>query len=134
MAHPMHFRFLAGLLAAGGLFCSLFSIAASRISKDFLIYLVFVPGYIITVGYVIRCVYTPQLSWRRVIWGASVFVQGAWLFFYLGVYLYMSLKGENNVASLQDKICDVINPMTFWWVFALSISIYGLRFDNKQAL
>ena len=125
MEHPMKFRFLAGLLAAGGIFWSILSLGA--------ISLVFIPGYIITLGYIVRCISTPRLSWRRAIWGASIFVQGAWLLYYFGGYFYEILRGAYNVYATQDEIGDVINLMTIWWVFAFAISIYGLRFDKTQA-
>jgi hypothetical protein len=129
----MKFRFLAGVLAAGGILWGILLGGLAFENGVDWASLVLIPGYIITAGYIVRCIYTPQLSWRRVIWGASIFVQGAWLLFYFGGDLYMSLKGENNVYTTQDKIGDIINLMTLWWVFAFAISIYGLRFDKRQA-
>jgi hypothetical protein len=129
MEHLMKFKFLAGLLAAGGIFWTFFSIAASRISDSFLVSLVFVPGYIVTVGHVIRCVCTPRLSWRRVIWGASVFVQGAWLVAIISALICGELRYGGVAAA------DVFGPMVlwFWWAFALGISIHAYRFDKRQA-
>jgi hypothetical protein len=119
MEHPMKFRFLAGLLAAGGIFWSVLSLGA--------ISLVFIPGYIITLGYIVRCICTPRLSWRRVIWGASVFVQGAWLLFYFGAYGFTFSSGDSH------SIADVANLFTLWWIVALSVSIYAYRFDKRPA-
>jgi hypothetical protein len=124
MEHPMKFRFLAGLLAAGGV---LWGLLASAFVFRTLASLVFIPGYIITVGYIIRCFSTPRLSWRRVIWGASVFVQGAWVIFYFGAYGVMYSSGDSH------SVGDVANLMTLWWIFALGISIYGYRFDKRPA-
>jgi hypothetical protein len=124
----MHFRFLAGVLAVGGILWGvpLSGIFAHGVDWSWLI---FIPGYIITVGYIIRCVYTPRLSWRRVIWGASSIVQGAWLVSIIAAMIYGELRYGGVTAA------DVFGPIVFWlwWIFALGISIYALRFDKIQA-
>ena len=131
----MHFRFLAGVLAAGGILWGLLSVGAIGINGFSLI---FIPGYIITLGYIIRCVYTPRLLWRRMLWGASALVQGAWLIFYFGTLVYGALRyavgsRSSDSGSSDSIIGDVVNPFTFWWIFALAISIYGYRSDKGPA-
>jgi hypothetical protein len=133
MEHPMHFRFLAGVLAAGGILWGILSVAASTMSQSIVTWLVFMPGYIITIGYIIRCIYTPQILWRRVIWGASTLVQGLWVVFYFGALGYGVLRYGVGVSS-GDSISiigDVANLFMLWWIFALCISIYGYRFDKR---
>ena len=128
MQHPTHFRFLAGVLAAGGIFWGLLSAAAIKGSGSLVVSLVFIPGYIITLGYIIRCVYTPRLLWRRMIWGASTFVQGAWLVSIIAAMIYGELRYGGVTAA------DVFGPIVcwLWWIFALGTSIYAVRFDKIQ--
>ena len=127
--HPIRFRALAGILAAGGVFLSFMSAGASMISHSMLVSLVFVPGYIITFGYIIRCVCTPRISWRRIIWGASAFVQGAWIVGIISAITYNELRYGGVTAG------DVFGLVLEWewWLFALCIPIYGFRFDKREA-
>jgi hypothetical protein len=126
MEHPMRFRFLAGVLAAGGIFWGLL---ASGVILHFhtTASLVFIPSYIITAGYIIRCIYTPQLLWRRVIWGASAIVQGLWLVSIVGICIWFYFE---EGGSLEDYILHPIIAWV-WWTFALGVSIYGFRFDKR---
>ena len=122
----MKFRFLAGLLAAGGIF---FGLLSSPIMFRTRASLLFLPGYLITAGYIIRCVSNPRISWRRVIWVASVFVQGAWLFSIVAALIYTELTKGHATAD------DVFSPIVawVWWIFALGVSIHGYRFDKTRA-
>jgi len=120
----MKFRFLAGVLAAGGIGWGFWSVVAI-VTFHTLASLIFIPGCIITVGYIVRCFRTPQLSWRRVIWGASALVQGAWL-----VTFIVALISQGHISA-----DDVFSPIVawVWWIFALGVSIYGLCYDKRQA-
>jgi hypothetical protein len=128
MEHPMHFRFLAGVLAAGGIFwgflCSVFMFHN-------LATLIFIPGYIITVGYIVRCCYTPRLLWRRVIWGTSAVVQGAWLISIMGICIFSVYSDLRHAGDVEDDVLPIIFD-SLWWAFAFGISIYGFWFDKRQ--
>src|ERR1700677_1270816 len=92
LEHPKDFRILAGLLAAGGIFWGLLCLENIDYSLHSLI---FIPGYIITVGYIVRCFYTPRLFWLRVIWGSSAIVQGAWLVWIIAELTHEGLRNKD---------------------------------------
>jgi hypothetical protein len=128
MEHPMHFRFLAGVLAAGGI---LWVIALTSFHDD-LTFLIAVPGFITTAGYVFRCFNASRLSWRRWIWGVSAVTHGAWLISmicgcFFVVYTSLGRGGDIEYALIA------IGLFSLWSMFAFPISIYGLRFDTRQA-
>lgn len=80
--------------------------------------LLFSPGYIVTIGYIIRACYLPSLELRRVIWGASALVQGAWFsWFAVGDFSH----GMHGFAFEWISL--------LWWAFAFLASIYGLVAD-----
>ena len=124
MEHPTKFRFLAGLLAAGGV---LWGLLASAVMFRTLASLVFIPGYFVTAGYFVRCIYTPRLSWRRMIWGSSAFVQGAWLFI-VTVFLVCPAFHEGHITADDIPFIPLV-----WWIAAFSISIYGFLYDKRAA-
>ena len=114
---------LAGLLTLGGLFWGLLlSPWLFRPEASPLAWLVFGPGYLITVGYVIRAVSTPPLAARRLIWVCSLLVQGAWL-------LYL-VWAETEQLALGRSIHEP-NIMSVWWLFATVASCVGL-FAERQ--
>ena len=119
----MKFKVLAGVLALGGVAWGFWSVVAI-VAFHTLATLVFIPGCIITVGYIVRFSSVPQLSWRRVIWGGSALVQGAWLAVFL-----VALFSQGHISA-----DDIFRPMIawVWWVFALGVSIYGLFYDTRQ--
>jgi hypothetical protein len=127
MAHSeIRIRFLSSLLTAGGVICGLLCSVFMFRTWDSL---VFLPGYIITVGYAIRCFHAPRLYWRRVIWGSSTIVQGAWA---VGVASF-AIYGVLRYGGMT--FADFFGFMIYysWWIFALVVSIYGFRYDNKPA-
>lgn len=120
-------RLLAGLLALGGLFWGLllspwqFQSWASPV-----FWAVFGPGYLITLGYIIRAVCTPPMIFRRLIWIGSLLVQGAWLLWLIWCVIEEVAAGNSarNEANLA----------TAWWVFATAASVAGLFTERtKQA-
>lgn len=66
---------------------------------------VFSPGYLVTLGYIIRAICTPPFILRCAIWALSVVVQAAWLV----------------LVGLSD-----FNLGTIWWSLATSASAWAL--------
>ena len=76
-------RDIAAALSLGGLYFSVVLFPLIRDSDNPLAYILFGPGYIVTAGYVLRTVATLSLPVRRLIWSASLLVQGGWLLFHV---------------------------------------------------
>jgi hypothetical protein len=123
------FRFFAGLLAAGGMFWGLLCIGTFFDLNWGT--LAFIPGYIITVGYILRCFCAPRLLWRQTIWGTSAVVQSAWLVFFISGFPYTHFQSSSESGDSITKIAALTIVLT-WWIFAIAISIYGFRFDKTQ--
>jgi hypothetical protein len=116
-------RTLAGLLAVGGTIWGMFCLPLLWEWDEPLKPLILGPGYLVTVGYFIRCLSNPSLAWCRVIWGASGFVQGAWLIsFFLpreaGFLQAWRFFGHGNGIGFLI--------LGGWWTFAFIASVYGL--------
>jgi hypothetical protein len=109
--------FLAIGAAVWGLFCSYFLIFGDR---DYSL-LLFGPGYLVLVGYIWRCIVTPPIPYRVIIWGVSALLQGAWL-----VWGLMALwhDGARFTAFQSLALC--------WWLGSFSISVYGLIADKEE--
>lgn len=104
------FRACAIVLAIGGImwgvFCwGLFGPGA---------FIMLAPGYVVTVGYLVRACSTPPVGWRRMIWLTSAFVQGAWLLWAMNTLLQGGwFRGGFSTVAL----C--------WWIGAFLVSGYG---------
>jgi hypothetical protein len=116
-------RLLAILLALGG--CGwglLLSPWLLRAHVTPLAVALFGPGYLVTLGYIVRSVSTPPAGVRMLIWASSLLVQGAWLLFLIwGV--------TEKVASGGSATTDASNLMMAWWAFATAASVAGLLAD-----
>jgi hypothetical protein len=135
MSYVVHFealRILAALLAAGGIWWGYFlhdpfmdHVRHADSFNDLLGLLIFAPGYLITAGYLIRCLSKPSLAWRRVIWGASALIQGAWLIF----LLWATAARQGFFGNL-----DLVGELIFggWWAFAFTSSVYGLAVESRK--
>jgi hypothetical protein len=115
-------RIMAGLLAAGGtlwgLFCLPFLVGADWVhlnSTDLSI----LAGYLVTVGYFIRCCSHPPLSARRGIWIFSTVVQGGWL----GWYVWGAIHGGARASAFEFMA-------VLWWIFAFVVSLVGLIIES----
>src|SRR6516162_6098589 len=111
--HEKRIRFLAGVLAAGGVFWGFWSVVVIRLSDSshrILTLLIFLPGLIVTAGYVLRCFYTPSLYWRRLIWGISAVIQGAWMVPAVSIAIFTAPW-------------VIMHPCLLWWIAAFIISI-----------
>ena len=106
-------RILAFFLAVGGIVLGLFAFRLLQHSKwapqQVLIWL---PGYLVTVGYVIRAFFNPTVSIRIAIWLSSFLVQGLWL----------------NRGFLDFGPFAVI-----WWWFATVATALALFIDLQQS-
>ena len=108
---------LAALLAIGGLGWGVFlGMLFGRTEHPLQAALVFGPGYVVTLGYVLRVFMTPPLRWRLTIWLSSILLQGAWLTWYV-----VGTVGDGNFGQLTQ-----LNVLVVWWFFATVISIAGL--------
>jgi|GEM_PF-3305109 len=113
------FRVLAGTLAAGGILWGLFIfllLAAGGFRPIGVV--VAIPGYMATVGYIIRASVNPGLRIRYVIWTSSFLVQSCWLgFFVMG-------------ATASDVTIPFGVLCVSWWTFAAAASVVALVFDR----
>lgn len=111
-------RTLAALLALGGSFWGVL-LSASMLKPEAspLAWLFFGPGYLVTLGYLVRTVTTPSVAARRMIWICSILVQGAWLL----VLVWDVVKQLSSGRSVNE-------PRLFaaWWIFATVASVVGL--------
>jgi hypothetical protein len=124
-----HLRILAALLATGGvgwgLLCLPVLLDFDPAWKRAL--LLFVPGYLVTAGYLVRCIGRPSPTWGRAIWGASALVQGAWLAYHIGQTVAQRDLSEYLISSA------FLIPGG-WWIFSFAASVYGLLVEpGKQA-
>ncbi|HEY1378253.1 MAG TPA: hypothetical protein VGF55_15745 [Gemmataceae bacterium] len=117
-------RLLAAILALGGGYWGLIlSPWLFQLDVSPLALVVFGPGYLVTLGYVVRAVSTPSLSTRRFIWIASIIVQGGWLGFALwGI-------AEKVAAGRMPN-----EPVLFeaWWALALVLSMAALLAEGVE--
>jgi hypothetical protein len=118
-------RVLAALLALGGSFFGvLLSPWIFRPDVSPLALAVFGPGYAITLAYFVRMLSTPSLLIRRMIWVASLVVQGAWTVWYLSAISEKIVAGQSvNEPSLFSA----------WWVLATVASVIGLITEKGTA-
>lgn len=113
-------RTLAVVLALGGCFWGLF---VSPLLVSPLAVAVFGPGYLVTLGYIVRVVSTPSLTTRRLIWVGSLLVQGAWLaWFAWAVIERLAAGGTVNEPLLPFA----------WWAFAVLASVVGLLTERPN--
>jgi hypothetical protein len=117
-------RSLAVLLALGGCFWGLLlSPWLFRPEVSPLAVAVFGPGYLVTLGYIVRSVSTPPLMARRLIWGISIIVQGCWLAWIVwGISEKVMAGHTSNEPSL---------PVA-WWLFATAASVVGLLAEGAK--
>jgi hypothetical protein len=88
---------------------------------------IFVPGYLVTLGYIVRSAFTLPLMVRRLIWGSSILVQGSWLAFMIGSIIVEISRG----GHLPHKGGDMF--IFAWWVFATTASVAGFFVDKPKA-
>src|SRR5947208_755694 len=81
----VRFRVIAGLMAAIGLMWGVLTLGVT-IDGDWRAVVVFGPGWLATVGYVVRATCQVTRSVAKTIWFASALVQGAWLAHALGMF------------------------------------------------
>jgi hypothetical protein len=119
-------RLVAMLLAVGGCFWGLLLLPwlfQPDVSPRALA--VFGPGYLVTLGYIVRSVTTPPRAVRYLIWASSILVQGAWL-----VWLIWAVTEQ--LAAGRSVLRDIANLMTAWWVFATAASVVGLLTEGPK--
>ena len=119
-------RILAGVLALGGS-CWGILLSPWLFQRDAspLAWVVFGPGYVVTVGYIIRTFSTPPLGVRRLIWIASLLVQGAWL-----LWIIWGISERLAAGNTVNEPILVVG----WWLFATGASVAGLVTEKaKQA-
>jgi hypothetical protein len=109
-------RVIAVVLAAGAAFWG----GLLLLSFGPIVLLPFTPfgwGYIVLAGYIARAVSCPALGVRRVIWGASLLVQGGWLCL--------------GLADGFDRAVE--KPITpLWWAFATGASVVALLTERPD--
>jgi hypothetical protein len=121
----MPVRIVASLLAMGGIlwgaFCLLLVLAPYGFPGPAV--LAFAPGYLVTVGYLVRACSFPPLAVRYLIWGLSFLVQGGWLLWALvGV-----AEGHWFTGSGFESVTLA------WWAFAFFASAYGALAERNTS-
>ena len=115
------FRVLAIILSVGaglwGIFCSYFLIYGDRE----LSLLIFGPGYVVLAGYLWIAIGYPHSDVRRLVWGLSALVQGAWLVF--GV-----------LVLLHDRLNGFAILIASWWFGSFVVSICGAAMDKSNGV
>ncbi len=115
------FRAIAICLAIFGVFWSLFCILFLLLNP--LKWLLMLgPGYLVIVGYIWRAATTPKTEKRRLIWGFSAIVQGAWLWWFITTSV---IYGFNFGSSSSLEIVTLL-----WWVITFAVSILGIVADR----
>jgi hypothetical protein len=109
-------RTIAIILAVGGSIWGAFLILAFGPAAP--LFLPFSIGYMVTAGYVVRAVSVPPLQVRRVIWAASILVQGGWLVF----------------AGLPGLARQGPHLFALWWAFATVCSVVALAAERETPL
>jgi hypothetical protein len=122
--HEKTFRLLASSLALGGVLWGIFIAGLIFESRSVLALLFYVPGYLVTAGYIARCFSAPRHFWLRMIWGISAIVQGGWLIWYFS---------QIAAIGVPDNLLELINIMSVWWVFAFVVSVFGYFYDKERA-
>lgn len=110
-------RCLAAILAAGGLFWSslLWLAYGGDPGPEAILFLA--PGYLVTLGYILRTAMLPTCGARTLIWGLSLLVQGG----------FLVLQVTDTWS--QETLLHVFNPAGIWWLLATTASIAGLLLD-----
>jgi hypothetical protein len=117
-------RIIAGLLAIGGIYWGVLLLPLIPHAENQLLpLLVFGPGYVVTLGYLIRVVTSPPLRGRQVIWGFSILVQGGWLVCYV-----VATLGGGAISRLAEP-----NLIVAWWLFATVGSVVALMLERAAA-
>ncbi len=80
--------------------------------------LIFAPGYAITAGYIARAFGVTSRPVRKLIWAASMLVQGVWLGWAIG-----QLPDIRHTAELL---------FLFWWLFAFVASVIAFLAEPKS--
>jgi len=114
------FQLLATILALGGIAWGLLGLYFIVYGESVSAVMLFAPGYLVTIGYIWRACWLPSVQWRKVIWGFSVIVQGAWLVFDLTTF------------HLDFRSVLYFLPVV-WWLFACSGSLWGLVADAADS-
>jgi hypothetical protein len=118
-------RIIAGLLAIGGIYWGVLLLPLIPHAENPLLpLLVFGPGYVVTLGYLIRVVTSPPLRGRQVIWGFSVLVQGGWLV----CHVVATLGNGGPISRLTEP-----HLIMAWWVFATVGSIVAFMMEREAA-
>jgi len=104
-------RLIAVVLAVGGSVWGVLLLLSAGAAV--LVWFPFCIGYPLTAGYIVRAVTCPSLVVRRVIWLASIVVQGGWLLY----------------AGLQE-LPRVTLPF-LWWAFATAASVIAIAYERE---
>ena len=107
-------RLIATILALGGIIWSVLLLSTFGLWS--LLPLPFGVGYLLTIGYCIRSVANPSMTFRSVLWWGSIVING--------VFLAVDLFGNGSQAF--EKPVPLI-----WWSFAVSMSSIALVCERK---
>jgi hypothetical protein len=114
-------RSLAVVLSIGGVGWGLFCLPFVFWSPLGWI-LVFGPGYVVTIGYLVRAFSTMSLGSHIGIWLLSALIQGAWLIW--------ALSWVFQGAWFRGHTFEVV--ILGWWVFAFAASMYAICTERNE--
>lgn len=129
MERPVRFRCLAGFLAAGLLFVGFASLSAGALRDPMNLGLFILPGCVLIVAFIIRCVYVPRDGCCRVLWRASAIVHGIWLAVACAIPIAIMALDSNGKTGIGYFGAFWLA----WLILAVALSFYGLRYDNSRA-
>jgi hypothetical protein len=120
-----HLRVLAASLACGGVVWGLLCLPLLLDVDSPLKVVNLGLGYLVTGGYLVRCLSMPSLTSRRIIWGGSALVQGTWL-----ASLIAATAARRGWLGNLDLPALVV--MGGWWALSCAASVYGLVVESRE--
>jgi hypothetical protein len=114
-------RLLAVILSIGGICWGIFCLPFLFWNPSYSM-LIFGPGYVVTIGYLVRACSTPSLESRVGIWILSALVQGIWLIW--------ACCGIFQGARFRGHAFEFVT--LGWWVFAFVASVYAILNERYE--
>jgi hypothetical protein len=110
------FRTIAGALALFGI---LWGVLVFPFTHSWTGFLLFLPGYILTVGYVFRAIANPSRAFVHVLWSVSTIVQGIWFLWAVTTHI--------SEGRMPNSAAEWMLPA--WWLTATICSYFGMKLD-----
>lgn len=117
-------RVLVVPLALGGCYWGLLLLPGlAQPNVESWAFALFGPGYLLTLGYIVRAISTPPLWGRRFLWVLSLLVQGGWFCYDFGGGIMQVMAGRH----FNEPILILA-----WWAFAAVASGVALFAEGHE--